>query len=129
MVHRQERLYWYVINHTVEAHTTGVSNAPCPTDSGKVAFNVIDTSWSTNSKCLEPNPILYGPPVICPCPNPDEICVRPLQSERIMQIQFDTGKVVLWQGDRTLILRDIKVGKQGARFLGPVVRWGTIFIE
>jgi hypothetical protein len=46
-----------------------------------------------------------------------------------MQIRLDTGRVVLWQGDRSLVLRDIKVGNQGARFLGPVARWGTIFIE
>ena len=51
-----------------------------------------------------------------------------------MRIRLDDGtsedgEVVLWQGDRSLVLRDIEVGREGARFLGPVVRWGTIFIE
>jgi hypothetical protein len=105
-------------------------DSPCIPQSGKVAFTIDSES---NSKCLDPNPILYTLSVTCPCPG-DQICIRPIQSERILRIRLDdgstdNGEVVLWQGDRSLVMRDVKVGREGARFFGPVVRWGTIFIE
>ena len=106
-------------------------DSPCLSQSGKVAFS---TNSDPISKCLNPNPILYTPSITCPCPGADQVCIRPLQSERILRIRLDdgsteNGEVVLWQGDRSLVMRDVKVGREGARFFGPVVTWGTIFIE
>lgn len=113
------------------ADELAMSDSPCVPRSGKIAFSAISES---NGKCLDPNPILHTPSVNCPCPGADQVCIRPLQSERILRIRLDdgstdNGEVVLWQGDRSLVMRDVKVGREGARFLGPVVRWGTIFIE
>jgi len=113
------------------ADNIALPESPCTSEPGKVTFS---TFGNVGDRCLDPNPILYTPSIQCPCPNPDQICVRPLESERIMRIRLDdgaseNGEVVLWQGDRSLVLRDIQVGREGARFFGPVVRWGTIFIE
>jgi hypothetical protein len=113
------------------ADEIAMPDSPCNPQSGKVAFS---TNSESDSKCLDPSPILYTPSVTCPCPGADQVCVRPLQSERILRIRLDdgsteNGEVVLWQGDRSLVMRDVKVGREGARFLGPVMRWGTIFIE
>jgi hypothetical protein len=83
------------------------------------------------TKCLNPNPILHTPTVKCPCPNALYACIRPIESERILRIRLKdgsyNGEVVLWQGDRAAVLADIEVGRQSARFLGPVVRWAAIF--
>jgi hypothetical protein len=108
-----------------------MSDSPCVPQSGKIAFSALSDS---SGKCLDPNPILYTPSVNCPCPSVDQVCIRPLRSERILRIRLDdgstdNGEVVLWQGDRSLVMRDIKIGREGARFFGPVVRWGTIFVE
>jgi len=108
-----------------------MADSPCIPQSGKVAFR---TSSESNIKCSDPNPILYTPSVLCPCSGANQICIRPLQSERILRIRLDdggteNGQVVLWQGDRSLVMRDVKVGREGARFFGPIVRWGAIFIE
>jgi len=106
-------------------------DSPCISQTGKVAFSANSDS---TGKCLDPNPILHTPSVNCPCSGADQVCIRPLQSERILRIRLDdgsteNGEVVLWQGDRSLVIRDVKVGREGARFFGPIVRWGTIFIE
>jgi hypothetical protein len=113
------------------ADEIAMPDSPCNPQSGKVAFGA---SSDSNAKCLDSNPILYTPSVSCTCPGADQVCIRPLQSERILRIRLDdgstgNGQVVLWQGDRSLVMRDVKVGREGARFLGPVVRWGTIFTE
>jgi len=113
------------------ADVIAMPDSPCLSQFGKVAFSV---KSEPNAKCLDPNPILYTTSVACPCPGADQVCVRPLPSERILRIRLDdgsteNGEVVLWQGDRPLVMRDVKVGREGARLLGPVVRWGTIFIE
>lgn len=39
------------------------------------------------------------------------------------------GEVVLWQGDRRGVLQDVQVGREGARFMGPVIRWGAMFMK
>jgi hypothetical protein len=101
--------------------------------SGHVAFETVVVSSKFTTKCMAPYPVLYTPSVRPPCANSDDVMIRPLESERILRIRLydgtHTGEVVLWQGDRSAVMRDMKIGREGARFLGPVVRWGTIYIE
>jgi len=112
---------------------SGLDNAPCARDSGKITFHVTDPPGMADEKCLYPNPILHIPSNPCPCPNSKWVCVRPTREERILRLRMDDGtydgEVLLWTGDRRAVLNDVRVGREGARAFGPVVRWTSMFFE
>lgn len=113
--------------------TIALPDVPCDPISGKIRFEVAHPDHEALTKCLHPNPILQIPSAKCPCPNSKWVCIRPLEAENVMRIRMKDssydGEVVLWQGDRRVVLQDVKVAREGTRFMGPFVRWGDMFMK
>ncbi|WVQ75524.1 hypothetical protein IAR50_005151 [Cryptococcus sp. DSM 104548] len=95
-------------------------------------FDDLTESMKEEERCLSPHPILDIPSKGCPCPDHRWVCVRPV-SEEILRIRVRSGwgneRVVLWNGDREVVLRDVRVGRETGRWWSGGVRASTLMFR
>ncbi|OWZ53232.1 hypothetical protein C349_04106 [Cryptococcus neoformans var. grubii Br795] len=104
---------------------------------GAIPFRSVETHGYPEEpveRCIHPHPILDIPSKACPCPDQNWLCVRP-KATNILRIRVvgRKEKVVLWEGAREEVLRDVNVGVQagriwsaGTRTLGLILRYTQI---
>lgn len=80
----------------------------------------------TMIRCLAPHGIMATPSTDCTC-SADEVCVRPSPAERIMRITLLSGQTILWSGDRSAVLSQVRVGTKRPRVFSSLTRWVSLF--
>lgn len=102
---------------------------PCSTAEGTVAFVALDSRDFSEPRCRSPHPLLETPSTRCLCDGATSICIRPADEERILRIRLDTGRVVLWSGERSAVLHSVPVSKLDGRVWPALIRWVQLYVQ
>ncbi|XAO25103.1 hypothetical protein I312_103912 [Cryptococcus bacillisporus CA1280] len=118
-----------------------LSPTPCNSESqkgqGAIPFRSVEGrgySGEPLERCIHPHPILDIPSKACPCPDQNWVCVRPKANDILrMRVTGRKERVVLWEGARDQVLRDVNVGVEAGRFwsggmrtLGLILRYTQV---